>query len=323
MSFTVVSLGGPVAPEGEAMLRDAGITSLATQPYPSKDAILALLAEHRPDALVVRLVERIDEEIMRASPKLKVVAKHGAGTNDIDVAAAAGLGIPVLAAVGANAHSVAEHALSLMFALIKDVRRQDAFVRGGGWEKKAYQGHELRGRRLGLVGMGLIGRHLARMATAVGMTVHAYDPYAPDEAFGADVARTAELDALLAASDIVSLHCPLTESTRNLIDERTLGLMKPTALLINTARGEVVDEAALVAALKAGTIAGAGLDCFAPEPPAPDNPLWALDTVVLSPHVGGVTEEARREVSLMTVGNVIALLNGADIDPRFFVKARP
>ncbi|MDF2621019.1 MAG: D-isomer specific 2-hydroxyacid dehydrogenase, NAD-binding [Xanthobacteraceae bacterium] len=320
MSLTVISLGGPVAPEGEEMLRAAGITSLSTAAYPAKEEVLELLSFRQPDALIVRLVERVDEDILRASPKLKLVHKHGAGTNDIDVAAAKELGIPVLAAVGANAHSVAEHALALMLALIKDLRAQDAFVRGGGWAKKSYQGHELRGRLLGLVGMGLIGRNLARMAGAMGMKVEANDPYAPDLAFGPDCTRAPDLDDLLARADVVSLHCPLTDRTRNLINARTLGLMKPTALLINTARGEIVDEPALLDALKGGAIAGAGLDTFSPEPPSPDNPLWQLDNVVLSPHIGGVTEEARREVSLITCANVIALLNGEAIEPRFVVR---
>lgn len=321
MSFTVISLGGPVTAAGEERLRAAGITSLSTGPYPAKADVIAMLAQHQPDALIVRLVERIDADILKASAKLKLVHKHGAGTNDIDVAAAKDLGIPVLAAVGANAHSVAEHALALMFALIKDMRRQDAFVRGGGWAAKAYQGHELRGRTLGLVGFGLIARNLARMAQAIGMGVVAYDPFAPDEAFADGAARATDLDALFAGADVVSLHCPLTEETRNLVNARTLGLMKPGALLINTARGEVVDEAALVEALKAGTIAGAGLDTFSPEPPAADNPLWQLDNVILSPHIGGVTEEARGEVSLITCANVIAFLKGESVHPRFFVRA--
>lgn len=321
MTFTVVSLGGPVAPEGEAMMKAEGVVSLATGPYPAKAEVLELLATHKPDALVVRLVERIDEDILKASPALKVVAKHGAGTNDIDVAAATRLGLSVLAATGANAHSVAEHALMLMLALSKDLRRQDTFVRDGGWEKKSYQGHELRGRTLGLVGIGMIARNLAVMARALGMSVVAFDPYAPEEAFTQGVKREDSLDTLLAGADIVSLHCPLTDATRGLIGARALDLMKPTALLINTARGEVVDEPALVAALTAGRIAGAGLDTFSPEPPAPGNPLWALPNVVVTPHVGGVTEEARREVSLMTVRNVLALLKGEEVHPRHFVRA--
>lgn len=320
MAFTVISLGGPVAPEGEELLRAAGVVSLKTEPYPQKAAVISLLSEHQADAVIVRLVERVDEDIMRASPKLKVVAKHGAGTNDIDVVAAKRLGVPVLAATGCNAHSVAEHALMLMLALAKDLPRQDAFVRGGGWEKKSYRGRELRGSRLGLVGMGMISRALAVMAGAVGMSVSAYDPFAPEEAFAPAATRETDLDRLLANSDVISLHCPLTEQTRNLIDARALGLMKPGALLINTARGEVIDEPALVAALSAGKIAGAGLDCFSPEPPASDNPLWALPNVIVTPHVGGVTEDARREVSLQTVRNVLSLLKGEDVHPRYFVR---
>jgi D-3-phosphoglycerate dehydrogenase len=321
MAFTVVSLGGPVSPEGEEMLRSAGVKSLSTGAYPTKSETIALLADSKADAVIVRLVERIDSDIMAASPNLKVIAKHGAGTNDIDVAAAKARGIPVLAAVGANAHSVAEHALMLMLALIKDIRNQDAFVRSGGWEKKSYKGRELRGRTLGLVGIGMIGRTLAAMVAPIGMVTIAFDPFAPVDAFGPHARRIETLDALLGASDVVSLHCPLTPQTRNLIGARELELMRPHALLVNTARGEVVDEPALVEALRAGKIAGAGLDSFAPEPPMATNPLWTLANVIVTPHVGGVTEEARREVSLMTVRNVLALLAGQEVDARYFARA--
>ena len=320
MAFTVVSLGGPVALEGEEMLRSAGVKSLSTGTYPTKSEAIALLADSKADAVIVRLVERIDADIMAASPNLKVIAKHGAGTNDIDVAAAKARGIPVLAAVGANAHSVAEHALMLMLALIKDVRNQDAFVRNGGWEKKSYKGQELRGRTLGLVGIGMIGRALAAMVAPIGMMTIAFDPFAPDDVFGPHARRIETLDALLEASDVVSLHCPLTPQTRNLIGARELELMKPDAMLVNTARGEVVDEPALIEALRAGRIAGAGLDSFAPEPPMANNPLWTLANVIVTPHVGGVTEEARREVSLMTVRNVLALLAGQEVDAHYFAR---
>ncbi|MBV8175938.1 MAG: hydroxyacid dehydrogenase [Verrucomicrobia bacterium] len=321
MKFTVVSLGGAVTQEAEDILRTADSVSIATGPYPKKEEVIALLTKHQADAIIVRSVDRIDEPIMRASPRLKVVAKHGVGTNDIDLTAAKRLGLPVLAATGCNAHSVAEHALALILALIKDLRQQDAFVRSGGWEKKSYQGHELRGRKLGLVGLGMIGRALASMVVPIGMTVQAYDPFAPPEAFEPNLTRATDLDVLLAESDVISLHCPLTDQTRNLIGARELERMKPTALLVNTARGEVVDEPALVKALESGTIAGAGLDSFASEPPAADNPLWKLPNVIVSPHVAGVTEEARREVSLQTVRNVLAFLRNEDVHPRYFVRA--
>ncbi|WP_407180709.1 hydroxyacid dehydrogenase [Bradyrhizobium sp. STM 3562] len=320
MAFTVVSLGGPVAPEGEDMLRAAGVTSLHTGAYPAKMEAVDLLASSGADAIIVRNVERIDEDLMKASTKLKVVAKHGAGTNDIDLPAAKALGLPVLAAVGANAHSVAEHALMLMLALIKDVRNQDAYVRGGGWDKKNYRGNELRGRILGLVGIGMIGRALASMVVPIGMTPVSYDPFAPAAAFGPHVRKVDTLDELLAQSDVVSLHCPLTPETQDLIGTREFGLMKPNALLINTARGEIVNEPALVDALRSSRIAGAGLDSFAVEPPANNNPLWTLPNVIVTPHCGGVTEEARREVSLMTVRNVLAFLRGDTVDQHYFVN---
>ncbi|WBO59300.1 hypothetical protein GT370_20080 [Acidocella sp. MX-AZ03] len=145
-------------------------------------------------------------------------------------------------------------------------------------------------------------------------------PYAPTGSLGEGIERTDSLESLLRQSDIVSLHCPLTEATRGLINAQTLALMKPSAFLINTARGEVVDEPALLAALTGGRIAGAGLDSFAQEPPAADNPLWGLENVIVSSHCGGVTPEARREVSLMSVRNVMAFLNGEVLAQRLFVK---
>ena len=239
-----------------------------------------------------------------------MVAKHGAGTNDIDVAAAAALGIPVLAAVGANAHSVAEHALTLMLALAKDLRTQDAFVRGGGWEKKAYRGHELRGRTLGIVGIGAIGSVVARLAVPFGMKTIAYDPYVSDTVFGSHLERVASLDALLSRADIVSLHCPLTNATRNLLDERRFGLMKPSSFVVNTARGALIDEAALCAALLEGKIAGAALDSFAVEPPAKDSPLWAMPNLITTPHIAGVTAGSAKAMAEIAARHVIAVLDG-------------
>ena len=320
MTTTIVTVGGRMAAEGLAMLENAGIECISTEPYPTKSEVLELIEQHQPAALVVRLVELVDADTLAASRKLKIVAKHGVGTNDIDVTAAKAMGIPVIMATGANAHSVAEHALGLILALTKDFLRQDSHIRNGLWDKKLYAGRELRGQKLGLIGFGLIGQILARMAAPIGMQVSAYDPFAPDEAFAQGVSRTGSLDALLAESDVVSLHCPLTESTRGLIGAREIGTMKPTAFLVNTARGEVVDEPALIAALQAGHIAGAGLDSFAEEPPVA-SPLWQLPNVLLTPHVAGVTEDARRAVSIMTAENVLAFLRGEPLAQNLFARA--
>lgn len=320
MTTTIVTVGGRMAAEGLAMFENAGVECISTEAYPRKSEVLELIERHQPAALVIRLVEMVDADMLAASRNLKIVAKHGVGTNDIDVAAAEALGIPVIMATGANAHSVAEHALGLILALTKDFLRQDGHIRHGLWDKKLYAGRELRGQKLGLVGFGLIGQILARMAAPIGMQVSAYDPFAPDEAFGGAVTRVGSLDMLLAESDVVSLHCPLTDGTRGLIGAREIGLMKPTAFLVNTARGEVVDEPALVAALQAGRIAGAGLDSFAEEPPV-ESPLWQLPNVVLTPHVAGVTEDARRAVSIMTAGNVLAFLRGEPLAQNLYARA--
>lgn len=319
MTTTIVTVGGQMAAEGLAMLEATGTTCFATQAYANKSQVIRLIEEHQPDALVVRLIDLVDHDMLSASPRLRIVAKHGVGTNDIDVAAAKALGIPVIMATGANAHSVAEHALGLMLALTKDFLRQDSYVRDGRWDKSLYRGRELRGQQLGLIGFGLIGQILARMVLALGMRVSAHDPFAPDDLFGGDVTRAVSLDSLLAESDVVSLHCPLTEATRGLVGARQLGLMKPSAILINTARGEVVDEAALIDTLEAGRIAAAGLDSFAEEPPRA-SPLWRLPNVILTPHVAGVTEDARSAVSIMTAKNVLAFLGGQQLPANLFAR---
>ncbi|MDC7785034.1 hydroxyacid dehydrogenase [Rhodoplanes sp. TEM] len=320
MSFTVVTLGSQIANEGVALLRDAGASLVATEAFPSKDEMIAVLDRHRPDAVMVRLVPRLDEDVMRAAPTLKVIAKHGVGCDDIDVAAARRLGIPVMIATGCNAQSVAEHALAMMLALVKDLERQTALMRSGRFDKSLYRGRELRGMRLGLVGLGQIGRSFAAMAAAIGMVIEAYDPFAPDAAFVPPIARATDLDALLARADVVSLHCPLTETTRGLLGAREIGLIRPGAWLINTARGEVIDEAALAAALRSGAIAGAGIDSFAAEPPPADHPFLHLPNVIATPHVAGVTDDAKREVSLQTARNVLSVISGGAPDPRYLAR---
>jgi D-3-phosphoglycerate dehydrogenase len=321
MNKTVVVLGGELAPEGQAVLTAAGVSVISTEPYVDRQAVIETMKTHRPDAVIVRLLaDMLGRDEMTAGGNLRHIAKHGVGTNDIDVKAAADLGIPVSMTTGSNGHSVAEHALALIMALAKDFARQDALIRDGIWDKNQYRGRELRGQRLGIVGYGFIGQTLAGMACALGMIVSAYDPHTPDNAFQNGVTRKTDLDKLLAESDIVSLHCPLVPETRNLIDERRIGLMKPGAYLINTARGEVVDERALTRALEEGYLAGAGLDSFAIEPPGADNPLFQLPNTIVTPHVAGVTIDAKRAASVMSAENVLIALGGEELAPRFLVR---
>ncbi|RDJ09658.1 hydroxyacid dehydrogenase [Rhizobium grahamii] len=321
MEKTVVILGGELAPEGRALLENAGVRVIATPPYIDRQAVIEVMKAHKPDAVIVRLLaDLLGAEEMQAGGRLRHIAKHGVGTNDIDVKAATALGTPVSMTTGSNGHSVAEHALALIMALVKDLPRQDALIRDGIWDKNQYNGRELRGQRLGLVGFGFIGQTLARMAGAIGMIVSAFDPHTPGHAFQDGVTCETDLDTLIANSDIVSLHCPLTPETQNLIDARRVRLMKQGALLINTARGEVVDEKALISALEDGHLAGAGLDSFAVEPPGIDNPLFRLPNTLVTPHVAGVTLDAKRAVSIMSAENVLAAFDGKTLEPRFLAR---
>lgn len=261
------------------------------------------------DAVITRT--GLDAAAMDAAPRLAVIGVHGSGFDGIDVAHASRLGIPVVSTPGANARAVAEHAVALMLALAKGLVAADREVRQGSFAYR-YTGRiiELGGRTLGIVGLGAIGRETARLGRALGMRVLAYSPSAPDAALAeAGAERAAGLDALLREADVVSLHCPVREDTRNIIDDRALRQMRPSAFLINTSRGELVDEDALVAALREGRLAGAGLDVFAVEPLPPDHPLPSLPQVVLTPHAAGSSEEAMERVGRMVAEQVAAVLS--------------
>lgn len=216
--------------------------------------------------------------------------------------------------MGSNSRAVAEHTIALALTLLKDIPRLDAAVKAGTWPKPSFIGRDIIGTVIGLVGFGSIGQHVARMAQGLGMTVLLHDPHARAAIaqFGGDCER--DLDSLVAEADIVSLHCPLTNATRDLLDTRRFGLMKPTSLVVNTARGALINEAALCAALLEGRIAGAGLDSFAVEPPAPDSPLWALPNLIATPHIAGVTAGSAKTMAEIAARHVIAVLDGEEPD---------
>jgi glyoxylate reductase/D-3-phosphoglycerate dehydrogenase len=236
----------------------------------------------------------IEPALFRDGPRLRLVQLLSAGYDKADLAAARAAKVPVCSNGGANAVAVAEHAVLLMLAVSRQLVRQHLGVAAGNWRgNQAPRVHELRGRSLGIVGLGTIGKKTARLAQAFGMTVIYHDVVrlAEDREDQLDV-RFRLLRELLREADVVSLHTPLNASTRHLIGAAELALMKPGAILVNTARGPVVDEAALVEALASGAIAGAGLDVFDQEPPPPDNPLFGLDNVVLTAHLAGPTFES-------------------------------
>ena len=307
MIGTVLITGPEIAPEAAGRLGDHAIGWLTTPVEVTADELRRLASQHRIDGLIVRF-GTIDRAVIEASDRLRVIANHGVGYDNIEVAAATRRAIPVFVTLGANTNAVAEHTIALILALTKQLRCFDTETRAGRWKPDGVVSHELAGRRLGVIGWGAVGQAVGRMASALGLAVSAYDPYAAVGTFPSGVGRAARLADLLAASDIVSVHAPLTEATRGLLDAPTLAHMKPGAMLVNTARGAIVDDEALVAALRSGRLAGAALDCFDPEPPPPDHPLLALPNILLTPHIAGLTAESFARTSLISVEHIIEVL---------------
>lgn len=298
----VLITGADLAPQAVALL--AGHELVFAGRTPTEDDLVALCRTHDPVAIIVRY-GKVGAAVMDAAPSLKVISKHGSGTDTIDKAAARARGIEVVAAAGANAAAVAEQALALLLACAKSVVALDARMHAGHWDKATHKSLELGGRTVGVVGLGAIGLRFARMADALGMRVLGFDPFAAE--LPAYVQRV-ELDAIWRESDAISLHCPLTEDNRGLVSAETLASCKRGVIIVNTARGGLIDEAALLAALHSGQVAMAGLDSFAVEPMAPGHPFQGEPKLVLSPHIGGVTSDAYVNMGVAAARNLLDVL---------------
>jgi len=297
-------------------IHPAGVELLETEcevVRPSDSSLAALKqAITDVDGVLVR-VAPINREVLEAAPKLKVIGKHGVGTDNIDIQAATERGIAVCNTPEANSEGVASLAITLMLATSRRLLECDAFVRAGRWSgKEDLMGYELLGKTLSIVGTGRIGTRLAQICRdAFSMKVYAYDPYVSDEAMAArGITKVENVDDLLPIADFVSVHTPLTPATRGIIGARQFDLMKKNAILINTSRGPVVDEAALIDALRQGKIAGAGLDVFEQEPPSPDNPLFKMSNVILLPHMGGASYESMERMATHSAAEILAVLRG-------------
>lgn len=313
MAFTIFVTAPQLAPAGLRILEDAGCRVLFMRDGNDAAEVEHTLASVAVDAVISRTVA-LSGAALRSCPTLKVISKHGVGVPNIDVAAATAAGIPVYVTPGANAQSVAELTLGLMLAAARKVAWLDSELRAGRWTR-AQDGLQLAGRRLGLVGFGQVGQRVARVAQALGMQVHAFDPALRGPAPVEGVVLHDSLDALLPQSDVLSLHIPLNAHTRGLIDARHLALLPRGAILVNTARGEVIDEPALVEALRSGALFAAGLDTMAVEPLPAGSALGALPNVVLTPHVGGSTAAALEGMATGAARNVLGFLAGRHPDP--------
>jgi D-3-phosphoglycerate dehydrogenase len=274
-------------------------------------------------ALVVRSETKVTAEMIGKAPRLRIIARAGMGTDTIDVAEASKRKIPVLTAPGANSNSVAEYTFALLLALARKVAPGSASLMAGKWDRKPYEGSELRDKTLGLIGLGRIGSRVASIARGFGMKVIAHDPGVTSEqaeSLGVDLMP---LDVVIQRSDVLSLHAKLSSSTRHLLDERRLSLAKKGVLIVNTARGGLIDDAALVKALQDGRVAGAALDVYDPEPLAADSPLRAAPNVLLTPHLAASTAEAQTRVAVEIASALSGALLKNDLSAAVNLEAFP
>lgn len=322
-SKTILVTGPDLAAEASEYLDSKGYTTVHTPPYADSPVIAKYLKDTHAVGIVSRM-GRLDADVLDAGlPHLKVIAKHGVGVDNIDCAAAAERGIPVLVSFAANAVSVAEHAIALLLTVSKRVVPLNTGLHEGRWEKPGFRGFELAGSNLGLLGMGAIAQATAKIVKGLDLKVFGYDPYAPDSVFeSCGVERCTELNDLLSKSKVLSLHCPLNDQTRQIINNDTLALMPEGSYIINTARGGLIDEEALVEAIRSGKLAGAGLDTFAKEPPEANHPFFTEPSIIVTPHIGGVTHEANVRVGLSAVQGIIAVLEGKAVQPHFIANYR-
>ena len=290
-----------------------GIDLLATEhqvdnkPNLTRDELLSLLPDY--EALVVRSGVKVDAQAIDAGHRLKVIGRAGVGVDNIDVEAATAAGIVVVNAPTANTIAAAELTLGLIYALARNVAAADASLRRGEWRRTDFMGMELRGKTLGIVGLGKIGLTVADRARAMEMELVGSDPFVNSDTAAEHGIELVDLDELLRRSDVITVHVPLNDATRGMIGERALGQMKPSAFLVNVARGGVVDEGALAEALTAGRLAGAAIDVYEHEPPR-DSPLLTAPHTVLTPHLGASTREAQAKAGAEVARQVLDVLAG-------------
>jgi D-3-phosphoglycerate dehydrogenase len=302
---------------GLAALRAAPNVEVDVQTNLSPEQLIAIIPAY--DALLVRSATQVTAEVIRAGVKLRVVGRAGVGVDNIDVDAATQAGVVVVNAPTGNVVAAAEHTIAMLMAMARNIPQADAHVRAGLWKRNQFMGVEVRGKTLGVVGLGRVAQEVVRRAQGLGMNVLAFDPYVTAEYANQRGVELADLDTLMARADFLTLHVPLTPQTRNLISRERLALMQPTARLINVARGGVVDEEALVEAVESGRLAGAALDVYEQEPLPADSPLRRCPHIILSPHLGGSTIEAQEKVAEDVALQVLDVLN--DRPARYAVNA--
>jgi len=313
-----VLLAGNIVEEDFKMIDDIAKFT-ATSKYNNRNNLLSDIV--RFDAIIVRSYD-IDSDLLTNATNLKVISKRGVGVDSIDVNTATEMGIIVCNTPGANAQAVAEHTIGLLVSVRKQLLLADQDVREGIWEREKYVGHELSEDVFGLFGFGNIGEKVAQMTQGIGMNNIVYDPYVTHSELPSQLTKIPTLSEFFDRSDVVSIHAPLTDETKNIIGENELERLSKSGILINTGRAEIVDRNALINALQSNSIAGVGIDVFHTEPPPESSPLLDLDCVVLSPHIAGTTIEANEEKSRRAAEHVRMVYNG-DIPPSALNDGKP
>lgn len=271
-----------------------------------RDETMAAIGE--ADALIIRSSTTADAELLNAAPKLKAIARAGVGVDNVDIPVATANGVIVMNTPDGNTIATAEHTFGLMLALARHIPQGNASLKAGKWDRKSYMGVELRGKTLGIIGFGRIGRAIAKRALAFEMTVITADPYIPAD-IAADLGvELVDLDTLYARSDFITLHSLITDETRGMINSASIAKMKPGVRIINAARGALINEADLAKAIESGQVAGAALDVYTEEPPAVDNPLLALNNVIDTPHLAASTSDAQVSVAVDAAQLIVDVL---------------
>ncbi len=301
-----------LAPQGFEILGRAPGIEVVDAPGMKPAQLLDAIAD--ADALIIRSATQVTAEVIAAAKQLAVIGRAGIGVDNVDVGAATTRGIVVMNTPGGNTITTAEHAIALLVALARHIPQATASMKAGKWDKKSFMGMELYNRTLGLIGLGNIGRIVAQRARGLGMKVVAYDPFLSAEAAAKLEVELLDFDALLARSDALSVHVPRTPDTAGLLGKAAFAKVRPGVLLVNAARGGIVDEDALLEALESGAVGGAALDVFEEEPPAPDHPLVAHPHVICTPHLGASTEQAQVNVSIAVAEQVRDYLVGGLIN---------
>ncbi len=301
-----VLVADPIAPEGIEILKKVAEVDVKTGL--SKDELAAIIGEY--DALAVRSETKVTGEIIAKADKLKIIGRAGVGVDNIDVEAATSRGILVVNSPDGNTFAAAELTVAMLLALARHIPQADGALRGGKWDRKKYMGSEVYGKTLGVIGLGKIGREVAKRLQAFEMKVIGYDPYLKPEQADALGIQLTDLDTLYKQSDYITVHVPKTKETTGMINTEKLALMKPTVRLINVARGGILDEAAVAEAAKAGRIGGAAIDVFSVEPAPADNPLLGIPNIITTPHLGASTEEAQVNVAIDIAEQIVDVLNG-------------